>query len=61
EFYAANPSEFYIKDLGTVLPMMFFALANLGKDPVQYHDKLDVEIWGAKAAAEYMRQFLPKN
>jgi len=60
EFHAQNPVDFYIKDLGTILPAMFHALSQLGQDPVQYHDKLDIEIWGAKDAAKYMKKFMPK-
>ena len=58
EFHSQNPTDFYIKDLGTVLPAMFFALANLGQNPVEYHDKLDIEVWGARDAAEFMRKFM---
>jgi len=61
EFHGQNPEDFYTKDLGTVLPAMFFALANLGQDPVKYHDKLDIEVWGAKDVAQYMKQFMPKE
>jgi len=45
---------------GTILPTMFFALANLGQDPVEYFKQLDIEVWGADKAAEYMRPFMPK-
>ncbi|OGC06853.1 hypothetical protein A2526_05450 [candidate division WOR-1 bacterium RIFOXYD2_FULL_36_8] len=60
EFHGQNPTDFYIKDLGTVLPTIFFALASLGSDPMFFYTKLDVEIWGAREAAEYMRQFMPE-
>lgn len=60
EFYTQQPSDFYMKDVGTVLPMMFYAFANLGVDPVEQCDKIDIEIWGAKDAAVYMRKYLPK-
>lgn len=57
EFHGQNPTDFYTKDLGTVLPAMFFALASLGQDPLTFYAKLDVDVWGAKEAAEYMRRF----
>ena len=60
EFHGQNTSDFYQKDLGTILPAMFFALANLGQDPVEYFKQLDIEVWAADKAAEYMRQFMPK-
>jgi hypothetical protein len=59
EFHSQNPTDFYVKDLGTILPTMFFALASLGEDPVKFHDKLDVDVWGAKDAATYMRKHMP--
>ena len=40
---------------------MFYTLALLGQDPVESHKKLDVEIWGAKEAAEYMRKYMAKD
>jgi hypothetical protein len=61
EFHGQNPTDFYTKDLGTVLPAMYFALASLGQDPTHFHKKLDVEVWGAKEAAEYMKQYMPKD
>lgn len=61
EFHGQNPTDFYTKDLGTVLPAMFFAVANLGKDPLDFHKKLDVEVWGAKEAAQYMQQYMPRE
>ena len=60
EFHGQNPVDLYTKDLGTVLPAMFFALASLGQDPVKFHDKLDVEVWGAKEAAHDLRKYMPK-
>ena len=60
EFHGQQPTDFYVKDIGTVLPAMFFALASLGQDPIQYHDLIDLEIWGAKDAAVYMQQFRPQ-
>jgi len=60
EFYGQNSDDWFSKDLGTVLPMIFFALATLGKDPVEAFKKLDLEIYGAEKAVEYMKQFLPK-
>jgi hypothetical protein len=60
EFNGQNPADFYSKDMGTILPAMFFALANLGEDPIKFYNKLDIEIYGAKDAAEYMRRYMAK-
>ena len=61
EFHAQNPTDFYIKDLGTLLPAMFYSLAMLGKDPVEYYERLDIEIWGAKETAEHMQGLMRKT
>jgi hypothetical protein len=59
EFHSQNPDDFYQKDLGTILPAMYFALASLGQDPAEVHKRLDVYVWGAKEAADYMRKYMP--
>ncbi|MBI5390374.1 hypothetical protein HZB02_02710 [Candidatus Woesearchaeota archaeon] len=59
EFYGQNTPDFYSKDLGTILPSMFFALASLGEDPVAYHNRLDIDVWGAKEVAVEMQKCLP--
>lgn len=61
EFHRAQPPDFYAKDLGTVLPAIFYSLALLGKDPVEFCARLDIEVWGAKEAAKHMRQYMPKG
>jgi len=62
EFHGQNPADFYYKDMGTVVPMLFYGLALLGEDPVKYAEQLDkdIYIWGASDAAKYMTQFMPK-
>jgi hypothetical protein len=57
EFYGQNPTDFFVKDLGTILPTIFFVAASFGDDPVEYFKMLDIEIWGAKEVAEYMRAY----
>ncbi|MCX6770295.1 MAG: hypothetical protein NT051_06530 [Candidatus Micrarchaeota archaeon] len=58
EFFAQNPHDFYNKDLGTILPSMFYTLALLNQNPVAYYEKLDVDVWGAREAATYMIQYM---
>lgn len=57
EFYRAQVPDFYAKDLGTVLPAMFYAVALLGKNPIAFFEKLDTEVWSAKEVAQHMKQF----
>lgn len=65
EFHLQQDPDYFVKDLGTILPGMFYALASLGEDPVPYfeqiEDELDMEIWGARDAAVYMRQYMREN
>lgn len=61
EFYRQSSVDWLMKDVGSVLPAMFFALASLGEDPVEYYKKLGVEIWGAEDAAIYMRGKMHKD
>jgi hypothetical protein len=61
EFHGQNPVDFYVKDFGTVLPGLFYALASLGQDPKIYLEKIDIDVWGAEEAAIYMKEFMPKE
>ena len=61
EFHAQNAPDFYTKDIGTILPTVFFLLASLGYDPMLGFNKIDTYIWGAKEAAKYMRQYMPQE
>ncbi|MCM2325508.1 MAG: hypothetical protein NDI94_03535 [Candidatus Woesearchaeota archaeon] len=61
EFYGQNPVDFYQKDMGTIVPSMFFALANLGVDPVMVYEKMDTVIWGADKVAKEMQKYMPKE
>ncbi|MCF7871447.1 hypothetical protein K9L97_00250 [Candidatus Woesearchaeota archaeon] len=52
EFYGQNPEDFYIKDIGSILPTIFYMSALLGeKDADKLVKKIDTEIWGAKESA----------
>ena len=61
EFHGQNSADFFSKDLGTVLPALYFALASLGENPSAYHQKIDLEVWGSKEAASYMLNYMPKQ
>jgi len=61
EFYGQNPADFYAKDLGTVLPAIYFALASLGENPVQYDKKLDISVWGSTDVAKFMMDYMPEE
>ena len=56
EFYAQSDIEFYSKDVGTILPSIFYTTAMIGISPVDlvYNSPSIKSIWGAMDVAEYM-------
>lgn len=54
-FYSQSDIEFFIKDIGTVMPPMLYVLAILGVDPVSAVESLSYDLWGIQDAAEEMR------
>lgn len=45
-FYSQNDIEFFIKDIGTVMPSILYVLALLGFDPVEAIGYLNYDLWG---------------
>lgn len=60
-FYGQNDINFYIKDIGTVMPGILYSLALLGVNPVKAISELDYDLWGIKEAAEEMQQYMYVN
>jgi hypothetical protein len=60
-FYGQNPVDFYVKDIGTIMPAMLYAFAILGSDPVEVIKHLDYDLWGVDAAAAEMQKFMKTN
>ncbi len=61
EFYSQNPTDFYIKDLGSVLPGLFFALASLGRNPLEYQERLDIDVYDSDKVANHVMEHMPNN
>lgn len=61
QFYGQNNSDFYIKDIGTVMPAMLYTLAILGTDPVEAIQDLSYDIWGIEDVAKKLRQYMKAN
>jgi hypothetical protein len=57
-FYGQNEIEFYIKDIGTIMPAILYTFALLGVNPVLMITELDYDLWGIKDAAEEMKKFM---
>lgn len=61
QFYGQNDFDFYIKDIGTVMPSMLFTLAILGIDPVSVIKKLDYDIYGIENVAQKLQEFMKQK
>jgi len=48
EFFKQNDIDFYVKDIGTILPAMLYCLAVLGENPVTVMEDFELDIWGIK-------------
>ncbi len=55
QFYGQNDVDFYVKDIGTIMPGMLYTLAILGVDPLEMIKGLDYEIWDIEKVAEELR------
>jgi hypothetical protein len=61
EFYATNSPDFYIKDLGTIMPSVLYALTMLGVDPVTIVENLNYDLWGIDEVAKSLQSDLAIN
>ncbi len=61
QFYGQNNVDFYIKDVGTIMPAMLYTLAILGVDPVEAIEDLDYDLWGIEAAAKELQKYMKVN
>lgn len=46
EFYAQTNQDFFIKDMGTIMPSILYALSMVGVDPMTVVDNLKFDLWG---------------
>jgi hypothetical protein len=61
QFYGQNSMDFYIKDIGTIMPGMLFCAASLGLDPKEAVSFLDYDLYGVQATAENLQKLLKKS
>ena len=55
-FYSQNDIEFFIKDIGTIMPSILYVIALLGISPLEMITHLDYDLWGIKDAAQAMEE-----
>lgn len=51
EFYSQNSPDFYIKDIGTIMPSILYVLGLLGEDVIQIVNDLSFDLWGISDVA----------
>ncbi len=61
EFYGQNNMEFYIRDIGTIMPGILYSFAILGSDPTDMIKFLDYELWGIDEVAKALQIFMKIN
>lgn len=61
QFYGQNSADFYVKDIGTVMPGMLYTLAVLGSDPVKVIEELTYDIWDIESIAVELQQYMKVN
>ena len=61
EFYGQNNMEFYIRDIGTIMPAILFSFALLGKDPTEMIGFLDYDLWGIGDVATELKTHMKIN
>jgi hypothetical protein len=57
-FYGQNDIEFYMKDIGTIMPAILYTLAILGEDPVSVINYLDYDLYGIDTVALTLREYV---
>lgn len=57
-FYSQNDIEFFLKDIGTIMPSMLYVLAILGSSPKKAITHLNYDLWGIKEAAEEIEKHM---
>lgn len=58
QFYGQNKTDFYIKDIGTIMPSMLYTLAILGIDPIEIIQKLDYDVWDINTIANELQSYM---
>jgi len=60
QFYGQNNIDFYVKDIGTIMPSILYTVAILGIDPVELLNDFQLDIYGINDVAVRMQQYMAK-
>jgi hypothetical protein len=58
QFYGQNNIDFYVKDIGTIMPSVLYTLAILGADPVEILKDFQLDIYGIENTAVKMQGYM---
>lgn len=61
QFYGQTDPEFYIKDLGTIMPAILYSLAILGVRPVNAVNKMGFDVWGINDVANSLDEYCAED
>jgi len=58
QFYAQTDSDFFDKDIGTIMPGILYTLALLGSDPTEVIKELGYDIWDIDKVALKLKSYM---
>lgn len=61
EFYGQNNEDFYMKDIGTIMPSILYTLAIVGANPLDMMALLTYDLYGIKDVAEILEGYMKIN
>jgi len=61
QFHAQDSPDFYVKDIGTIMPSILYCLVMLGQSPVNIISQLTYDLWGIGDVASALLPMMKRN
>ncbi len=61
QFFTQDDEDFYIKDVGTLMPSILYALTMLGQSPINIVNELSFDLWQIDLVAAMLEPLLKVN
>jgi hypothetical protein len=61
EFYGQNNEDFYMKDIGTIMPSILYTLTIVGANPLYMYNMLTYDLYGIKDIAKVLEGYMKVN
>jgi len=58
QFYAQTDTDFFMKDIGTIMPGILYTLALLGVDPTEAIKEIGYDVWGIEEVAAELKKYM---